>query len=247
VRLQNSCRYARQPSSVNPQVTNGRQSWIDLEKGELLCWFGILILMGLKDEPSVRRYWATIPFFNCPLVSQAMSHSRFEAIMRCVHLVNNEDLIQDPKDRAFDKIGKVHWLLERYARISQSLYNNERILTIDEIMVLYKGRFCNIRQYMKAKPVTFGIKLWAVVLARSRYISNAIVYLGLGDTRTEGESVGEDAVLTAIRRLEGRSHVVVTDNYFTSPRLCMILMDRGFWSTGTFPCEHLHLCFACQH
>jgi hypothetical protein len=155
-----------------------------------------------------------------------MSRACFEAITCCVHLVNNDNLIQDPRDPA------VRWLLERFARISQSLYNNERILTVDEIMIPYKGRFCNIHQYMKAKPVKFGIKLWAVVSARSRYISNAIVYLGSGDAQIEGESVGEDVVLTAIRGLEGRGHVIVTDNFFTSPQLCMTLMERGFWVTG---------------
>lgn len=66
-----------------------------------------------------------------------------------------------------------------------------------------------------------------------RYVSNIIVYLGAADARTEGESVGEDAVLTAIAGLEGRGHVIITDNFFTSPRLFMELLRRGFWATGT--------------
>ena len=64
-------------------------------------------------------------------------------------------------------------------------------------------------------------------------MSNIIIYLGADDTREEGESVGEDVVLTAVRGLEGRGHVIITDNFFTSPRLFMALMERGFWTTGT--------------
>lgn len=66
------------------------------------------------------------------------------------------------------------------------------------------------------------------IISVCRYVSNIIVYLGADDTRAEGESVGEDAVLTAIAGLEGRGHVIVTDNFFTSPRLFMTLMRRGF-------------------
>lgn len=59
------------------------------------------------------------------------------------------------------------------------------------------------------------------------------MYLGADNARAEGDSVGEDAVLTAVAGLEGRGHVIVTDNFFTSPRLFMELLQRGFWATGT--------------
>lgn len=66
-----------------------------------------------------------------------------------------------------------------------------------------------------------------------RYVSNIIVYLGANNARAEGDSVGKDAVLTAIRGLEGHGHVIITNNFFTSPRLFMELLQRGFWATGT--------------
>ena len=59
------------------------------------------------------------------------------------------------------------------------------------------------------------------------------MYLGADEARNEGDSVGEDAVLTAIASLEGRGHVIITDNFFTSPHLFMELMRRGFWATRT--------------
>lgn len=40
-------------------------------------------------------------------------------------------------------------------------------------------------------------------------------------------------MLTAAAGLEGRGHVIITDNFFTSPRLFMELMKRGFWATRT--------------
>lgn len=65
-----------------------------------------------------------------------------------------------------------------------------------------------------------------------RYIWNIIVYLGVGNKKWESDSVSEDAVLTTIWGLEGRDHVIVTDNYFTSLALFMELMAHGFWAIG---------------
>jgi hypothetical protein len=67
----------------------------------------------------------------------------------------------------------------------------------------------------------------------NRYISNIILYLGAADERTEGDSVSKNAVLRVVSGLEGRGHVNVTDNYFTSPSLFLKLMSRGFWGTRT--------------
>jgi hypothetical protein len=64
-------------------------------------------------------------------------------------------------------------------------------------------------------------------------VSNVIVYLGPGDAREENELVGADAILVAVRRMEGRIHVIVTDNYYFSIKLFTTLLERGFYATGT--------------
>lgn len=73
-----------------------------------------------------------------------MQQSRFEAIVRCIHLVNNEIVVTDQAAARYDKLAKVRWLIEEFARISQTLHNVERICTVHEIMVLYKGHYCTI-------------------------------------------------------------------------------------------------------
>lgn len=65
------------------------------------------------------------------------------------------------------------------------------------------------------------------------YVSNVIVYLGAGDAREESEQVGAYVMLVAVRRLEGKGHVVITDNFFTGVRVYMELLNQGFYATGT--------------
>jgi hypothetical protein len=72
----------------------------------------------------------------------------------------------------------VRWLLDKFRRLSHEHYNCEVVVTVDEIMVVYKGHFCNIRQFVRSKPTRFGIKVWILASSQSRYVYNMVVYLG---------------------------------------------------------------------
>jgi hypothetical protein len=43
-----------------------------------------------------------------------MAHLRFEAITRCIHLVDNDQLIPLGEER-HDKLGKLRWLIEHFS------------------------------------------------------------------------------------------------------------------------------------
>jgi hypothetical protein len=188
--------------------------------------------MRLKELPNIRLYWSPLDFYGCLLIRSYMPRKKFEAITRCIHLVDNSTL-PAPGAVGYDKLGKFRWLVKHFSAVSKAQYNPEVNFTVDEIMVPYKRRFCNIRQYMRGKPVRFGIKIWAVASSQLRYVSNVIVYLGAGDEREENDLVGVDAVLTAVRGLEGRGHCIITDNFFTSVALHVELLQRGFFATGS--------------
>lgn len=45
-------------------------------------------------------------------------------------------------------------------------------------MVMYKGQYCPIRQYLPKKPMCFGIKVWEAADELSKYLWNFEVYCG---------------------------------------------------------------------
>jgi hypothetical protein len=49
-------------------------------------------------------------------------------------------------------------------------------MTIDEGIIMYKGMYCPIRQYMPRKPVRFGLKVWVAADTLSKYLWNFEVY-----------------------------------------------------------------------
>jgi hypothetical protein len=73
--------------------------------------------MGLKDLPNIRLYWSPNEFYSCPLIKFCMTRQRFEAITRCVHLVDNNSL-PEPGQPGYDKLGKLRWLVEHFSRVS---------------------------------------------------------------------------------------------------------------------------------
>jgi hypothetical protein len=91
----------------NPHLTNGRAEWEPVGEEDIRCWLGIVILMGLKVEPHRRLYWSLDHFYGYETIQACMTRQRFEAITRCIHLVDNDSLMQDRNHPGYDRIGKV--------------------------------------------------------------------------------------------------------------------------------------------
>ena len=129
--------------------TKGGPTWKDVNRSDIRGWLGICILMGCKRLPNVRQYWMrSQPFLYCQLILSIMSLGRWEQIMRCLHLVDNNSIVRDVNDPRFDRIVKTRWLVEMFVKVSKEIYNLEREITVDECVIPYKGRYCFIRQFM---------------------------------------------------------------------------------------------------
>jgi hypothetical protein len=214
---------------VEPRTKGGKR-WKDLTIVELRTWLGILIMMEIKREPSKRNYWSQSELLQCQVIPRVMLYRRWEEIMRCLHLVVNASVVRDSKQPGYDKIAKCHWLVTAFRKHSRELYYMGEFLTVDELIVPYKGRYCRIRQFLQNKPIGFGIKIWALCDSQSRYCSDIIVYEGKGSTAGE-EGMGHQVVTSLYLGLENRWHTIVCDNLFSSPRLFHDLMANGFWAT----------------
>lgn len=75
------------PQSKND--TRCRSYWAPLTFQQLRLYFGVCLLMGIKNNPNSRSYWATSTFFfHCPVINLKIIRTRFELITRCLHVAN---------------------------------------------------------------------------------------------------------------------------------------------------------------
>ena len=70
-----------------------------------------------------------------------------------------------------------------FEEFPQDFFQPNEKIAVDERMIRLKHKISGIRQFMKDKPVTFGIKLWVLADTITGYTS---IYFGyLGKKRTE--------------------------------------------------------------
>jgi hypothetical protein len=244
---------------VRTKKTRGGLQWTPLGLEEFRSYLSIFMYMGIKKLPSIRNYWArSDPLLQCPIISKIMTRERFEQITRCLHVANAPSTSTDPKSPTYDKLHKLRWMIDEIRTRFQAMWSPNQQLTVDETMVMYKGMYCPVRQYMPKKPVRFGIKVWAAADALSKYLWNFEVYCGkqgnpyddISNSDMEVQQVmecnednvcagkgeglqGRNIVKSLLRDLQGRGHIVTTDNFFTSVPLFLDLLDSGIMATGT--------------
>jgi hypothetical protein len=83
--------------------------------------------------------------------------------------------------------------------------------------------------------------VWCLADSKSKFVYNFEIYCGKNPNGPEGQAptrVGEgnmarNVVLGLMEGLEGKGHVLVTDNYFSSIGLFTELANRDIYATGT--------------
>lgn len=86
--------------------SNGGKNWVNICSDELKGYLQILLYMGLKKLLQIRSYWEKLALFGCRVIKSIFTRDRFEAILRCIHLVDNDQLVRKGS-LGYDKLGKV--------------------------------------------------------------------------------------------------------------------------------------------
>ena len=81
-----------------------------------------------------------------------MSRDKFESIPRCLHLLDPTKIMSDKSNLVYNKLAKVSWLANEIRSRCKSLWNCDKFVTINEVMISYKGKYCSMQLYMLAKP-----------------------------------------------------------------------------------------------
>ena len=85
-----------------------------------------------------------------------------------------------------------------------------------------------MKQYIKNKPIKWGFKVWQRCGASSAFLYEFHIYTGKKAHPEFG--LGEQVVLQLARKLRNSNVKIFRDNYFTSPALCMSLLNVGIYS-----------------
>jgi hypothetical protein len=140
----------------------------------------------------------------------------------------------------YDKVRQVRWLVDEIWDACMREWQLGKFLTIDKMMVRYKGIYCPIRQYMPKKPEKWRIKFWVLADSGSKFIYCFEIYCGKNlEAKVRFQFLHAEGgatygvVMKLLASLEGRGHCVVIDNYFSFVLLFRDLASKGIYATGT--------------
>ena len=97
-----------------------------------------------------------------------------------------------------DKFALVSDLWNKFVDNCISSYKPGPNITIDEQLFPTKAR-CRFTQYMPNKPDKFGIKFWLAVDVDTKYILNAIPYLGKEESRAPSQRLSDWVVMNLMQ------------------------------------------------
>jgi hypothetical protein len=86
---------------------------------------------------------------------------------------------------------------------------------------------------MKAKPTQYGIRIWCCANSVSKYVHKISIYCGASKNQEKSGNIGEKTILSLMRGLGGKRHIVTCDKFFKSPSLFWELLQDEIYATCT--------------
>ena len=205
-----------------------QEQWKDTTREEILTYLGLLLLAGVyrgRMEPVIHLWSAES---GRPVFGKAMGRTRFQNITRCLRFDSKETRTER---RSRDKLAPIRELHDKFAARCRANFKPGSNICVDEQLVAFRGR-CPFRIYLPSKPGKYGIKVWVCCDVDTAYCSNFEVYTGkTGRAPEVGQ--GERVVLQMTAHLAGSGRGCTGDNFFTSSKLALSLLQRNITYVGT--------------
>lgn len=197
---------------------------------EIRALLGVLIFSGARKDNFVTTEEMWNPQFSPPFYRAAMSERRFCFLLFCLCFDNKDTREERIKD---DRLAPIRYLWDQFIYKCGTHYAPGENLTVDEQLLGFRGR-CGFRMYIANKPAKYGLKLAMACDAESKYMLNAIPYLGKHTSPPSSISLGHHFTKELVKSYNNSRRNVTTDNWFTSvPLVCDLMDNCGLTLVGT--------------
>lgn len=199
------------------------------------AFFGLRLQMEqVIVKPRFTDYWcgegknfiASTPGFR-----EVMTRDRFLAIWKYLHLVDEKDETLDKTDKIYKARPLLDYLLPKF----QHHFVPRQHLSLDEGMIPSKNRL-SIKQYIKSKPIKWGIKSFLLCESETGYLMFAEIYTGKNEQLVEelGPTGSVVARLVQNGGAANKNHIIFMDRFYNSVVLFDYLQrELGTHAVGT--------------
>ncbi|XP_049906487.1 piggyBac transposable element-derived protein 4-like [Epinephelus moara] len=207
------------------------KNWTDTDTTEIKAYIGLLILAGVyrsRNESTV-NLWRDGT--GRPIFTATMAHKRFSQLSTVIRFDDKQTrqacLVRQP-----DKLVAIRVIWDKWLRQLESVFIPDREITIDEKVILFRGR-CPFQQAMLKKPFRSGLKIWVLCDAQTSFACRMQVHTGKTPDGAPKTSQGKQVVLELTEGMKGNT--VTCNNVYTSYSLAEDLLRRKITLVG-----HIH-------
>lgn len=191
----------------------------EITREEFDAFLGVLILTASQKDnhmPSNERF---NPEFFGDRYLAAMSCARFDFLVEALRF----DAYETRNERCRqDRFAPIREVWEMFVACCRDKYKPGSYITIDEQLLAFRGR-CKFRMYIPNKPSKYGIKIVMICDTGSKYMINAMPYLGKGTT-PRNIPQAQFFVKELTQCAYGSHRNITMDNWFTSVPLATQLL-----------------------
>ena len=201
----------------------------DIATMEIKIFLGFLILSEYYQLPIERDYWSENDDLGLGIVRDAFSRNANATLKAMIHFQDNSKAGECKDDKAF----KVRSLIDKINAKFQQCGVFKKYLSVDEMIIRYYANH-GLKQFIRAKPIRFGCKLWALCSV-SGFCFHFSLYCGKEPKESQSTAPLGNRVIHKLFSVveEPSSYVIFFDNFFTSYSLLCELQQKGFRTTGT--------------
>ncbi|KAG8232299.1 hypothetical protein J437_LFUL011240, partial [Ladona fulva] len=172
------------------------KQWREVSGSKICVFLELVMLQSIIQKPDLKFYWSTRPILWTDNVY--------------LHFCHNEEY--DPKMHPIPKLNKIWPVYQKLEEKCKMLYTPERDITIDESLLLYKGRL-GWKQFIPQKRPRFGIKTFNLSESRSGYVWFTIIYTVKGtlfDDESKDKPMSSQVVMTLMKPLLDKGYCLIT-------------------------------------
>jgi len=141
-----------------------------------------------------------------------MSLDRFKLLQRFIHLSDNT------LDTKTNKIYKIQDFIDHCKFTWSYYYSPYDKICIDEAIIKYNGRL-GFKQYIKDKPVKWGVKCFLICCCFSNYCLNIEIYTGKQENANNRKSPVEELVMKMSNSYLDEFRTIYADSYYVTLNL----------------------------
>jgi len=185
----------------------------EVTEAEIFAFLALTLQMGHSVQGRLEDYWTKMEQLRTPFHVQTMARDRYYHILRFLQFTDNN---RNGVDRTDHRLWKIQDLFEIIRMNFSKFYNPSEYLTVDEIIVKFKGRIV-FKQYIPKKCKCFGIKMFKLCDSTG-YTYDMNVSLSKDRQRmAQHLTATHNAVANLTRNAEGFGHKLYMDNFFFLP------------------------------